>query len=59
MPFQMVDITSRVRIGQRRDGSFNLEVWDLPQRELDAEFVEIEIPQDAARALGEYFTLKG
>lgn len=56
MAYKMIEITDRVRVGINRQGEFNIEVWDMPMNNPDAECEQVFVPADAASELGEFLT---
>jgi hypothetical protein len=58
MAYKMTEITPQVRVGQNREGAFNVEIWTPCYADNGAELEQVFIPADAASDLGKYLMLK-
>ena len=56
MAYKMTQIGEKVRIGQRGDGYFDIEVW--PEGFGEGEMDSVLLPEDAAQDVAKYLLRK-
>ena len=59
MSYEMVEVTDRLRVGRMQNGKLDIELYDRPWKQRDAQMQALVIPPDQAAKLMEYLLKVG